>query len=791
MRNRIFHITIVIMCFNLATLLNASAQVNTIESSFSQYQQKSLREKLFVHTDKSFYLTGEILWVKVYDVDGATNKPSKVSKTAYVDVLDKANNPVMQAKIALDNASGNGSVYIPVNLDNGNYKLRAYTSWMKNYSPAYYFEKQISIVNPLKSPEKPVTETAVADYDVQFFPEGGALLNGVENKIAIRIAGSNGKGANLKGVVINQRNDTVARFQPLKFGLGSFMLTPVKGDIYRAVIRSGNKNVIKGFPAVADQGYAMRISDDGAGKLTVKINSNINGPIYLFAHAARTVKAAENIYLNNGLAVFTIDKTKLDAGITHFTIFNGYKQPVCERLYFIRPKQKLMVKASVTQPSYSIRKKVGIAYTSQTQDGKPVTADLSMAVFRIDSLQKPEQMDIQSYLWLTSELTGNVESPAYYFANATAETDAALDNLMLTQGWRQFDWANVLGNAAPSFKFLPEYNGHIITGKITNVADNTPAAGIIAYLGIPGKRVQMYPALSDSTGHLLFNTHDMYGPGEIIVQTNTQKDSTYHIEILSPFSEQFSNTTYPALQLNGATQPLLENYSVAMQAQNLYLAGKIKQFYTPAIDTSAFYFKPYKTYMLDDFTRFTTMEEVLREYVSEVNIVKPKNQYHIKTLGETGFLGSDPMVMVDGIPVFNTNKIIAMDPLKVRKVEDIRSRYFYGPTALDGIFSFTTYKGDLGGVEIDPHAVVLDYEGMQLQRKFYTPLYDTDAQANSHMPDFRNVLYWLPSAGTDSNGKNQAWFYTSDQPGKYIAVIQGITKNGEAGMGYVTFEVVK
>jgi hypothetical protein len=791
MRNRLFHIIIVIACLSVMAIVNADAQVNAIESSFNQYQQKNLHEKLFVHTDKSFYLSGEILWVKVYDVDGATNKPLKISKTAYIDILDKANNPVMQAKIALNNASGNGSVYIPVNLDNGNYKLRAYTSWMKNYSPDYYFEKQISIVNPLKSPEQPITETAVINYDVQFFPEGGTLLSGVANKVAVRVMGSNGKGANLKGAVINQRNDTVARFQPVKFGLGSFMLTPVKGDTYRAVIKLGNKNATKDFPAATDAGYAMLLTDDGSGKLTIKVNSNITGQVYLFAHAARTVKLAENLYLNNGSATFIIDKSKLDAGITHFTVFNGNKQPVCERLYFIKSRQKLMVQANATQASYGIRKKVGIAYTSETQDGKPVTADLSMAVFRIDSLQKPEPLDIQSYLWLTSELRGNIETPSYYFANATPEADAALDNLMLTQGWRQFDWVDVLSNPAPSFKFLPEYNGHIITGRLTSIADNEPVAGVIAYLGIPGKRVQMYPAVSDSTGHLMFNTRDMYGPGEIIVQTNTQKDSTYHIEILSPFSEQFSTTTYPALQLNAITQPLLENYSVAMQVQNLYTSAKIKQFYAPAIDTSAFYFKPYKTYMLDDFTRFTTMEEVLREYVSEVNIVKPKNQYHIKTLGETSFLGSDPMVLVDGIPVFNTNKLIAMDPLKVRKLEDVRSRYFYGPTALDGIFSFTTYKGDMGGVEIDPRAVVLDYEGMQLQRKFYSPVYDTDAEANSHMPDFRNVLYWLPTAGTDINGKNQASFYTSDQPGKYIAIIQGITKNGEAGMGYVTFEVVK
>jgi len=791
MKTKIYHIVIITLFFNIVALLNADAQVNDIANSFNSYAQKNLHEKLFVHTDKSFYLTGEILWLKIYDVDGATNKPLKISKTTYVDVIDKSNTPVMQAKIALNNASGNGSIYIPVNLASGNYKLRAYTGWMKNYSPDYYFEKQISIVNPLKSPDEPLAETAALDYDIQFFPEGGTLLSGTANKVAFRMVGNDGRGTNLKGSVINQHNDTVASFQPLHFGLGSFMLTPKVGDTYRAVIKTGNKNIIKTLPVIADQGYAMVLTDDGAGKLNVRINSNLSGTVYLFAHAAQTVKVAESIFISNGSATFTIDKSKLDAGITHFTVFNGNKQPVSERLYFTRPKQKLVVQASVTQPSYAMRKKAGITFSTQTQDGKPIMADLSMAVFRVDSLQKPEQIDIQSYLWLTSELKGNIESPSYYFANENAETDQALDNLMLTQGWRQFDWGNVLSNATPVFKFLPEYNGHIITGKITELPDNTPAKGVIAYLGIPGKRVQMYPSLSDSTGHLIFNTRDMYGPGEIIVQTNTEKDSTYHIEILSPFSEQFSTSAYPALQLTGVKQQLLENYSVAMQVQNLYSAAKIKQFYDPQIDSSAFYFKPYKTYKLDDFTRFTTMEEVLREYVSEVNIVKPKNKYHIKTLAEFGFLETDPMVMVDGIPIFNTNKVIAMDPLKVKKLEVVRSRYFYEPAALDGIFSFTTYKGDMGGVELDPHAVVLDYEGMQLQRKFYSPVYDTDAQANSHLPDFRSVLYWLPTAGTDVNGKNQVTFYTSDQPGKYNAIIQGISKNGESGIGFVTFEVNK
>src|SRR6202012_4845710 len=178
----------------------------------------------------------------------------------------------------------------------------------------------------------------------------------------------------------------------------------------------------------------------------------------------------------------------------------------------------------------------------------------------------------------------------------------------------------------------------------------------------------------------------------------------------------------------------------------------------PHADSSAFYGKPYKTYKLDDYTRFTTMEEDLREYVSEDNITNSRGNFHIKVLSDKGFLDGDPLALVDGIPVFNINKIFTIDPIKVRKLEVVPYRYFYGPAEAEGVFSFTTYKGDLGGVELDPHAVVMDYEGLQQRREFYSPVYDTQEEAASRIPDFRNLLYWSPAL--NAGGKNAVSFYT-------------------------------
>jgi hypothetical protein len=770
--------------------LSSNAQViQEVQNSFNLYKQSALQEKIFVHTDKTIYLPGEILWFKVYCVDGNDHKPLNLSKVVYVDVLDINQTPIIQAKVLLKNGIGNGSLYIPVSISNGNYKFRAYTSWMKNFDPDFYFEKSITLINPLKSPEGPVKEITLA-YDIQFFPEGGNLVSGINSKVAFKAVGQNGRGIEITGVIIDQHNDTVARFKSLKFGMGNFSFTPVSNNSYKALVKIGNNNpIIKELPEINNQGYAMKLTDDGAGQLDISVKSTGNSAenVYLFAHNMQTVKAAESAIMANGAVHFSIEKNSLGDGISHITVFNNAKQPVCERLYFKRPVQQLIIDANADRQQYDLRKKVNISVSAKDQAGQSLNADLSMAVYRIDSLQTLDHSEIFSYLWLTSDLKGNIESPDYYFKNNNAVTNEALDNLMLTQGWRRFQWSQVLDNKPAAFNFAPEYYGHIITAKIVNIETSLPAKGMVTYLGIPGKRVQLYTARSDSSGRLFYNTKEFYGPNEIIAQTNTQIDSTYRIDILSPFSEQYSKTTWPKFNFNANMSGALQEHSLGIQVLNIYSGNYIKRFFEPLVDSSAFYGKPFKIYKLDDFVRFTTMEEDLREYVSEDNIVKQRGRFHIKVLNERGFLDGDPLVLLDGIPVFNIDKVIAIDPLKVRKLEVMPERYYYGPAVEEGIFSFTSYKGDLAGVELDPHAIVVDYEGIQLRREFYSPVYDTETQSTSRIPDFRSLLYWSPSV--NATGKDAVTFYTSDQKGKYIGVVQGITTNGQPGSQYFTFEV--
>ncbi len=793
MRSRIKNI---LLCALFAiSVMNAQSQVlSGVQKNFEYYNDHVLQEKIFVHTDKNAYLTGEILWFKIYNVDAGLNKPVNISKVAYAEILDESNSPISQAKISLTNGVGNGSFYLPVTVKNGNYKFRCYTAWMKNFSPELYFEKAITIINPLT--EAPSQVAALkGSYDLQFFAEGGNMLAGVENTLSFKATGSDGKGMDINGVIVNQRNDTVMRFQTLKFGIGSFLFTPEANSTYKAVVRIGRDNlIIKDLPPVGNNGYAIHLAGTSNApelKVAVRGSQNNGGQLYVFVHSGHKVVLAQGIVPDGGgNASVNINKEKLGPGISHITLFNSLGQPLNERLYFKRPD---MLKLFATaQAEYKLRKPVDISITAGEYNGKPKEANMSVAVYKLDSLSIADETDIASYFWLSSELKGSIESPGFYFNVVTSETDKALDNLLLTQGWSRFKWANVLNTPVKKFSYLPEYGGHIISGQLTN-SDGTPAGpGIVSYLGVIGKRSQLYGALSDSTGHLLFNTKRMFGPGEIVLQTNTEVDSNYHINIVTPFSDKYSSTVLPQFKLDAAIQNALVVNSVNMQVQNIYSAAKLKQYYNPVTDSSTFYGSAAKQYKLDDYTRFTTMEEVLREYIAEINVVKQQKRFHIKVISPNGFLyEGDPLVLLDGVPVFNIDKVFTIDPLRINTLDMINTDYYWGPIAAPGIISYTSYKGDMAGFELDPKAVVLDYEGIQLQREFYSPVYDTEARQKSRLPDFRNVLYWSPDTNTDATGKADVSFYTSDKTGKYIAVMQALTADGMAGSYYLKFEVNK
>jgi hypothetical protein len=187
------------------------------------------------------------------------------------------------------------------------------------------------------------------------------------------------------------------------------------------------------------------------------------------------------------------------------------------------------------------------------------------------------------------------------------------------------------------------------------------------------------------------------------------------------------------------------------------------------------------------------MEEVFREYVPSV-IVKKKNESFslmVINMPKVRLFANPPLILYDGVPIVNVDKIMAVDPLKIKRLEVISRPYYVGSLTADGIISLTSYKGSFEGIEIDPSTIVLDYEGLQSRREFCSPDYSTAAAVQSRLADFRDLLYWNPNITVEKAGKNNLEFYSSDKTGKYEIDVQGVTKDGKAISARSYFSVIK
>jgi hypothetical protein len=342
------------------------------------------------------------------------------------------------------------------------------------------------------------------------------------------------------------------------------------------------------------------------------------------------------------------------------------------------------------------------------------------------------------------------------------------------------------------FEFLPELNGPLVAGRLVDRRTGQAAPPTIGYLSVPGKSFVFSTAQSRPDGNILFDTKNFYNNRDIIVQTNSQTaDSNYRIDITSPFSDKPTFFPLSAFHLSPTLGDQLLSRSIAMQADNSYLFKDKHRFAPIQEDTIAFYGKSDHDYYLDDYTRFQTLEEVMREFIAEVRVRRESGMFHYRVRNNLFnlFFEDDPLVLIDGVPAFNMNKMLGTDPLKIQLVQIMARKFYTGPLVNDGIVSYKTYEGDLGGYQLDPNAVAIHYEGIQLQQEFYTPAYDKGTPPSSRIPDFRNLLQWSPDLHTGEDGKMTTSFYTSDIPGTYLLFVQGITAQGRPGSKMVTFTV--
>jgi len=366
-----------------------------------------------------------------------------------------------------------------------------------------------------------------------------------------------------------------------------------------------------------------------------------------------------------------------------------------------------------------------------------------------------------------------------------------LDNLMLTHGWSRFHWKDLSPKKdIPPTLFLPEINGHIITGLILN-KENKIQPNISTFLSTPSKNINLYPFESNEEGKVFYEMIDFYGEKKILIQVPGDTSNIYKIKVDNPFYSSYPPSDLGTFKLKNALEKTILSRSMAMQASTLYFKEENQKLILPTIDSVSFFGKPNEAYYLDDYTRFQVMEEVLREYVPTVWVRKKKDQFHFMLIDQINksVFQENPLILLDGVPIFHVNKIMEIDPLKIKKLEVINKQFFMGKFSFKGIVSFKTYNGDLSDLDLDPKIFSLDYEGLQINKEFFSPKYETIQKRESRLPDPRWALFWDPKITTDDHGKYKVEFYTSDVEGSFQMNIQGLTQQGDPVSHHASFVV--
>ena len=260
--------------------------------------------------------------------------------------------------------------------------------------------------------------TQITKPSIQFFPEGGDLVNGLENVLGMKITDTSGNGIALDGIIIDGEGRPAAPFRSFDFGLAATYFTPKPDTDYYAQIEFNGITEKYPVPKAILKGYVLHIENKGE-YINIQVSTNIpnglKGTLVLghlrgdliFKH--QEVKGNENTYTIKLLT------SKVDDGVAHFTLFAPDGQPLSERLTFIENKKNdidLFLKTDT--PRYGFREEVDVYVVAQNSNGKLLNGDFSMSVVDNSSLKK-ESPNIKSWLLLNSDLGGTVENPDFFF----------------------------------------------------------------------------------------------------------------------------------------------------------------------------------------------------------------------------------------------------------------------------------------------------------------------------------------------------------------------------------------
>ncbi len=437
----------------------------TIEEANASYF-KIPRETLYLHANKSTYVTGEEIWFKGYVYDRQNNLPSITSTNFEIEVFDVQGNEVFDGVFLGSNGSFQGSIKVDSTWSSGAYYVRASTHWMHNFIEEESYTKKIHVIKDVL-PE--VTNDKNVQYDFQLLPEGGHVVSNTFNTIGFKLINNQGYGVAFdRGVIQDEDGKEVTTFSSNTLGLGKFNITPLPGKKYKALVQLKNGNEIEGkFPEIAKKGISVNLNNLLTDQVAMQFNTNtatikeLQQDNYTLVvrknHLSKKMKI--RFGANELKKTILIKRSGLYAGMNTITLFKG-NDPLVERLLFnpvdinVKDIKVKLVKTAEDSLSVAIR----IPYNASK------TYDVSVSTLPSETISYNHPDNIRSAILLRPYVKGYIENEKHYFTALDRDKIYDLDLLLITQGWSRYKWENIFkSDSDVRYNFNQGFN---VTGKI-------------------------------------------------------------------------------------------------------------------------------------------------------------------------------------------------------------------------------------------------------------------------------------------------------------------------------------
>nr|MCU0394012.1 TonB-dependent receptor plug domain-containing protein [Thermoflexibacter sp.] len=453
----------------------------------------------------------------------------------------------------------------------------------------------------------------------------------------------------------------------------------------------------------------------------------------------------------------------------------------------------LNISIEANKSEYQKREKVNLDLAIDEAEG-----DFSIAVTDARSVQAQEQ-DILTYSLLTSELKGRIENPSYYFEKTEA-SEKALDNLLLTQGWRRFTWKQTLQDEKPSFAYQIEH-GIGMSGTAKDEFGKMVKNKSISLFNV--KNNFLATSSVDKNGY--FEILDMDIQDSLEVMVRVEKEKNVRLKINEPISPILTSPV-PFLDYPKVNTNFLTNSKQASKAEEEFRAEsdvrvlkevtvkdtKIETEYVPTV---------WKLHGEADFViDGKKLEKNAMSYQHivwglqgqapglTVNAPQQIGEPPILSLGRGS--SHSPLFLLDGV-IVGINFLSGINPSDIDYVEVLigANAAIYGSSAANGVVAFYTKMGS--DKDNSQYVAKKTIQGYYTAQEFYSPNYENPTETEKLKPDFRTTLHWNPSVKIDTKGKASLSFFCADVPTKYRIVVEGRSKNGTLGRKEIFVEVKK